>query len=389
VGGRCQPAFWAIFIYAAEIAVLLASMCVTSRAREDKYPGIELTTGRQIYEAACLACHGPTGQGMPESVVGFKKPSQFPDFTDCSSTTSELNNDYKAVVVNGGPFRGFSQIMPAYGQALTNKQIDEVIKYVRGFCTNPHWPRGELNMPRALITEKAYPEDEAVVTEILNAKGAAQATTQNVYEQRFGVKNELEVTVPFSFANQNHTWYGGFEDSTLGIKREIWSSLAKGAILTVQGEVSLPAGSVKRGFGSGVTQFSPYLEFDQLFPSQTFIEFQGGADLPVNTRIAPDDLTWYTVLGQNFQQSHGLGRLWSPMVELLVTRDLQTGASTSLDLIPQFEVTLSKRQHVRGDVGVRIPTLKGSSQGSFSSGGIQVLFYVLWDFQEGKITHGW
>jgi len=355
-----------LFIYTAAITALLLLTRHPSVAREDnKYPGIKLNTGKQIYEAACVACHGPTGQGMPESVIGFKKPSQFPDFTDCGATTSELNNDYKAVVVNGGPFRGFSQIMPAYGQALTNKQIDAVVEYLRGFCTNPHWPRGELNLPRALITEKAYPEDEAVVTETLNAHGAPQATTQNVYEQRFGVKNEV------------------------GIKREIWSSLASGSIFSVQGEVSLPAGSVKRGFGSGVTEFSPYLEFGQLFPTQTFIEFQGGADLPVNTRIAPDDVTWDTVIGQNFQQGNGLGRLWSPMVEFLATRDIQTGATISLDIGPQLEVTLSKRQHIRADVGVRIPTIKGSSTGPLSSGGVQVLLYVLWDWQEGKLTHGW
>lgn len=364
-------------------------MRVPSVAGQEKYPGIKLDTGKEVYEAACAACHGPAGQGMPESVIGFKRPDQFPDFTRCDQTTSELNNDYKAVVVNGGPFRGFSQIMPAYGKALTNAQIDAVIEYIRGFCTDSHWPRGELNLPRALITEKAYPEDEAVVTEILNAQGAPQATAQNVYEQRFGVKNEIEVSIPFSFADQNHTWYGGFGDSTLAIKREIWSSLSSGSIFSIQGEVSLPSGSVERGFGSGVTEFSPYVEFGQIFPTQTFLEFQGGADLTVNTRIAPDDVTWYTVLGQNLQQDHGLGRLWSPMVEFLVTRDLQTGASTSLDLIPQLEVTLSKRQHIRADLGVRIPTVKSSSAGPFSSGGVQVLFYVLWDWQEGKVTSGW
>ena len=35
--------------------------------------------------------------------------------------------------------------------------------YIRSLCTDDNWPRGELNLPRALLTEKAYPEDEWVV----------------------------------------------------------------------------------------------------------------------------------------------------------------------------------------------------------------------------------
>jgi hypothetical protein len=350
---------------------------------DQQYPGIPLDTGKQIYEAACLACHGPTGQGMPRATVGFEKPETFPDFTRCDQTTSELDTDYKAVIVHGGPFRGFSQIMPAFGEALTSKQIDEVIRYLRGFCTNSHWPRGELNLPRALITEKAYPEDEVVVTESLNAQGLPQATTQTVYEQRFGVKNEIEVTVPFTFQDQNHRHYGGFEDSTIGIKRAFWSSMRTGSIFAMQGEVSLPIGSAKRGFGSGVTEFTPFVAYGQLLPANFFLEFQGGADLPVNTKKAPQDVFYNTVLGANVAQKQGLGRLWSPMVEFLAKRDLMTGAMTGWDVVPQMEVTINKRQHIRGDVGVRIPTVNTAGRQ------MQVLFYVLWDWQEGKLTQGW
>jgi hypothetical protein len=48
-----------------------------------------------------------------------------------------------------------------------------------------------------------------------------------------------------------------------------------------------------------------------------------------------------------------------------------------------MEVTISKRQHIRADVGVRVPV---SNTGGRQ---IQVLFYVLWDWQEGKFTEGW
>lgn len=120
------PQYRKLCIYAALfLSPLFAGR--TLHAGDERYPGLKLDTGKQIYEAACVACHGPAGEGMPEATIGFKKPATFPDFTRCDQTTSELNTDYKAVIVHGGPFRGFSQIMPAYGEAFTSKQIDEVI----------------------------------------------------------------------------------------------------------------------------------------------------------------------------------------------------------------------------------------------------------------------
>ncbi|MGH9581770.1 MAG: c-type cytochrome, partial [Bryobacteraceae bacterium] len=206
---------------------------------------------------------------------------------------------------------------------------------------------------------------------------------QNVYEQRFGVKNEIEATVPLTFEDENHTWYGGFGDSALGIKREIWSSLPAGSIFSVAGEASFPTGNKARGLGMGVTTFETYAAYDQLFPANLFLEFQGGADLPVKTRIAPQSLFWNTVVGRNFAQNKGLGRLWSPMVEFLARRNLATGAATAWDVVPQFEVTLSRRQHIRADVEVDIPATNTAGRQ------MQVMFYVLWDWQDGKLTEGW
>ena len=60
-------------------------------------------------------------------------------------------------------------------------------------------------------------------------------------------------------------------------------------------------------------------------------------------------------MGQSFAKDHHLGRLWSPMMEFLAARDLKDGAKTDWDVLPQMQVTLSRRQHVRADVGLRIP----------------------------------
>jgi mono/diheme cytochrome c family protein len=339
--------------------------------------------GERIYKDGCNACHGSTGKGAPQTSTEFKRPDTFPDFTRCDQTTAEPNSAWKDVVVNGGPSRGFSQIMPAFGEALTSEQINDVIAYTRGFCTNKHWPRGELNLPRALVTEKAYPEDEVVISTAVNASGAPGFTTDIIHEQRFGVKNQIEIDVPINAIDQNHSWNSGLGDITLALKRVMFSSRRTGSILSLQGGVLVPTGDSKRGFGNGTTTFETFAAFDQLFPTNTFVQFQMGADLPHRTDIVPQALFWRTAVGQSFAANHGLGRLWSPMVEFLADRDLENGARTNWDVLPEMQVTISRRQHVRFNIGVRTPMTNTAGRTR------QVVFYFLWDWADGKLWEGW
>ena len=344
---------------------------------------LQLESGQQIYKSACVACHGSDGKGTPKSISGFEPPRTFPDFTECDQTTPELNSAWKAVIVHGGPYRGFSQIMPSFGEALTSEQIDQVISYMRGFCRSPDWPRGELNLPRALVTEKAYPEDEVVISTAVNTQGAPAVMSHIIHEQRFGVRNQIEVDVPVSFQDQSHTWYGGIGDTTLALKRTMFSSLRSGSILSLQGSVILPTGNKARGFGTGTTTFETFAAFDQLFRTNTFVQTQFGADLPRHTQIAPQSIFFNTALGQSFAPDHGLGRLWSPMVEFLADRDLVDNAKVNWDLLPQMQVTISRRQHIRGNLGVRVPVNNTAGRTT------QIMFYLLWDWQDGKLNEGW
>jgi mono/diheme cytochrome c family protein len=344
---------------------------------------IRLDSGEQIYKAACMACHGPDGKGSPKTTSAFEPPRTFPDFTQCGQTTPEPNTAWKAVITNGGSYRGFSQIMPSFAEALTSAQIDRVIRYMRGFCRQSAWPRGELNLPRALVTEKAYPEDEVVISSAFNAQGAPGMVSHVIHEQRFGAKNQIEVDVPFHLEDQNHTRYGGIGDATLGLKRVMFSNLPSGSILSLQGSVIVPSGNKSRGFGSGTTTFETFAAFDQLFRTNTFIQTQLGADLPRHTDIAPQSLFFNTAIGQSFAVSHGLGRLWSPMVEFLAARDLVDNAKTNWDVLPQMQVTISKRQHIRFDFGIRIPVNNTSGRP------VQTTFYLLWDWQDGRLNEGW
>src|SRR5258707_3060769 len=259
----------------------------------------DVGNGERIFKTTCVACHGSDGRGASQTIAGFERPDTFPDFTKCDQTPPEPNSAWKDVIVHGGPSRGFSQIMPAFGELLTSEQIDDVIAYAREFCTNKRWARGELNLPRALVVEKAYPEDEVVISTALNAQGAPGGTTHIIHEQRFGMKNQIEVDVPVNYQDQSHTWYGGIGDTTLGVKRTMFSSLPSGSILSLFGGAILPTGNKARGFGTGTTTFETFAAFDQLFRTNTFLETQFGADLPRHTDIAPQAIFFNTAIGQS------------------------------------------------------------------------------------------
>lgn len=224
----------------------------------------------------------------------FRRPDTFPDFTDCAGTTPEPNGNWKAVIVHGGPSRGLSQIMPAFGDLLTDEEINGVIAYMRRFCKNAHhFPLGELNLPRALVTEKAFPENELVISTAASASGAPAWTTDIIDERTIiDARTQLETDVPVNYADQAHNWTEGLGDITLALKREMFSSLRTGSILSLQGGILLPTGDSKRGFGAGTTQFEPFAAFDQLFKENTFLQTQLGADLPVDTSVAPRSMFW-------------------------------------------------------------------------------------------------
>ena len=376
MGSACRAVLASAFFFFVSAGLLSAQTL-----RYPKPPNPH--EGEHTFKSGCNACHGDDGRGTPQTTAGFTRPETFPDFTKCDQTTPEPNSAWKDVIVNGGPSRGFSQIMPAFGELLTSEQIDDVIAYLRRFCTNKRWARGELNLPRALVTEKAFPEDEEVVSTALNAQGAPGFTTDLIHEERFGVHNQIEVDVPINAQDQNHTWYGGVGDTTFGVKREVLSSLRTGSILALQGSVIAPIGNKSRGFGTGTTTFETFASFDQLFPTNTFVQFQAGADLPRHPKIAPQSVFWRTAIGQSLAPDHGLGRLWSPMVEFLATRDLVDGGKTNWNVLPEMQVTLSQRQHVRVNLGVETPLNNTAGRTT------QVVFYFLWDWADGKLTQGW
>jgi len=346
-------------------------------------------TARGIYMDACASCHGADGRGLSKSRVGFDDP--LPDFTECNFATREPVSDWIAVAHQGGPVRGFSHVMPSFGAALGEDEIALAVAHIRTFCPDGAWPRGELNFPRPIVTEKAFPEDEAVLTAVVPTEGEADAVDMEiVYEHRFGARNQFELVVPFGWAERVSTgpgedggdWTSGVGDIALGVKRAVWHSLEKGAIVAVTAEVVLPTGDEDAGFGKGTAIFEPFVSYGQALPAELFLHAQAGLELPADTDRAEEEAFLRAAIGRKFTAGRW-GRAFSPMIEILGARELAGGAATHWDIAPQLQVTLNTRQHISAAFGVRAPLNDTSTRDT------QLMAYLLWEWFDGNLFEGW
>jgi hypothetical protein len=369
----------------ARTATLLISTALVTITLTVSCPGIGLAGqarrdrgGAELYQDACVACHGPDGRGAARDRVGFD--TSLPDFSDCRFATPEPDADWIAVIHRGGPARAFDRRMPAFGDALADDEIARIVEHLRGFCRDTSWPRGELNLPRALFTEKAFPENEAVMTTSLAASGDGAIDHALVYEQRFGARNQLEVALPFSAIRHAGDWTGGFGDLSIAGKRVLAHSLERGAILSVSTELIVPTGEDR--IGGGVTRIEPFVAFGQLLPADRFIQAQAGIELSTHRARAPHEAFWRVAFGQSFSQQR-FGRTWSPALEILGARELESGQPIAWDVVPQMQVTLSRRQHIAFSGGVRLPVNQRESRHP------QIVMYLLWDWADGGLRSGW
>jgi len=265
------PRSW---IVRAAAILVVAALCAFDVARAET---IEAT---RLFDADCAACHASDGRGKSTAEVGFDLP--LPNFTDCRFATAEPDSDWSAIIHRGGPQRGFDRIMPAFEKALSDEEIDALIDHLRKFCTNPRWPRGDLNIPRALFTEKAFPEDEAVVTTTIVTDGPDSLETDFSWEQRIGMLSQIEVSLPLERADLGDPtgWKTGAGDLAVAFKHVLHHDLERGSILSVGAEVALPTGDETNGFGAGTTVLEAQVMYDKLLPHDSFLEVQGLARFP-------------------------------------------------------------------------------------------------------------
>ncbi len=358
----------------------LYGLFLARAASADQIVGAKLD-GAKLYEQACAACHGSDGRGSPLEERGFAL--ELPDFTDCEFASREPDPDWHAVIHEGGPVRAFDQMMPAFGDALTDEEIYAILGHVRTFCTNKNWPRGEFNVPKPLFTEKAFPEDESVFNLTLDTDDSKAVIIEPVYEKRFGPRGMIEVKAPLG--RRQAPGDGGAKigigDLTAGYRYALYHNLDRGNAFSIGGEIVLPTGDEDDGFGSGSTKIEPHVSFVQLLPGDAFFQGQVQVDFAV-TGSVQDKAIVRNAIGRTFTDGE-FGRAWSPMVEVLAWRELDSGSGVALDFVPQLQVSLNTRQHILLNVGVRVPVARKLDRKP------QIVMYLLWDWFDGGFRDGW
>jgi mono/diheme cytochrome c family protein len=376
---------------------ILLGLSIASIGLAQTATTLHLETGEEIFQAGCAGCHGPDGKGQPQHVLGFDPPATFPDFTDCNGSTRESDTQWNAVIHQGGHARAFSEIMPSFGPAenpaLTDDQIGKVIKYLRTFCKeDPKWPSGDFNIPRPLYTEKAFPEDELVFLNYVNTTGTPGYTNHLVIEKRFGAITNIEIRFRGNFNQQpGGGWKGTVGDTTIEYKRSILVNNRTKSLIGWGSEILIPTGNPHNG-GTGLWELEEFLTYTQILPKKFFFLQQIGAEGPFKRHDDPIQGYLRSDIGKSFLADKGFGRAFSISNEFISTRNFAPNQNFTLTLVPQAQITVSKRQHMRLGIGYSIPIVKGPPNPGAIINPInqqQLAFYWLWDTFDGGFFEGW
>jgi hypothetical protein len=144
----------------------------------------------------------------------------------------------------------------------------------------------------------------------------------------------------------------------------------------------LPTGDEAKGFGAGTTILETSLMYGKILPLDSFFQVQGIAEFPSDSNLE-DEVAVRAAIGRTWMADSPFGRAWTPMLEALGARELESGADVEWDLVPQLQITLSTRQHVIASFGARVPITQRSERET------AIVFYLLWDWFDGGVLEGW
>lgn len=331
-------------------------------------------TAKELYETACASCHGRDGRGAPE---GTRIRVPLPDFTDCSVVTAETTGNWVALTAQGGPALGLSNQMPSFADSLSDEQIREVITYLRGFCPDPSWPAADLNFRRPLVTGKAFPEDELVLTvSFEKSRESRSLVSEWSFEKRLGSRGMAEVTLPIVYNDpKGGAASGGVGDLTLAYKHVLLASQQYGAIAALSLDLVLPTGDRDRGLGDGTVGLGPSLRAGKTL-GPLVLQGEIKAVLPADVDLASRRLLYRAALQLPLSS---LKSGWVPALEFEADTKVQGQARDVYFLAPMLYKGLSKRGHVALAVGAKIPVA------GVHTVDYQIGAFLLWEYLDGGL----
>lgn len=94
--------------------------------------------GRKLYSTHCTSCHGDKGNG--DGMAAGSLPVKPKDHTD-GATMNQLTDQFLIDVISkGGGAVGKSTFMPAWGGALNEKQVRDIVAYIRTLAVPTYRP---------------------------------------------------------------------------------------------------------------------------------------------------------------------------------------------------------------------------------------------------------
>ncbi len=346
------------FHYGLLLAAIVLSVSARVAAQEPAP-----TTIPEMWNTWCARCHGLDGKGKVAEPTVTVQPR---DFTECKTATGEADPDWSIAITKGGPAVGLSPQMPGFGDTLKPEQIQGFVDHLRTFCVEPGWPDGNMNLPRPLFTEKAFPEDELVLTPVAShVKGQrTEWRMETTLEKRIGKRWQLELLLPFSTAAIDNNRYTGFGDFEIGMKYVV-NPKVHNHLVTVAIDVTTPTGSQSKGLGTGEMGFEPYVATASAW-GYTYFQTQLKIEMP-KTGPWENKVVVYRMAFSHDVKPSPSG--WNLGIEL-------TGENKDVAITPQVRKGLSPSGAIAGAVGVSLPVNNTDEQGAKFVG------YILWEFLE-------
>lgn len=95
--------------------------------------GYNAREGRMLYRHYCLNCHGETGKG--DGFNAYNLDPRPRSLADSSFQARHTDSDLVVAIRSGGSAVGLSTGMPPWGRTLEERQIQNVVAYLRTLQT--------------------------------------------------------------------------------------------------------------------------------------------------------------------------------------------------------------------------------------------------------------
>jgi mono/diheme cytochrome c family protein len=360
---------------AAPLLALIVAFGAASAQADDTARGAE------IFRNYCATCHGPQGQPDPDSEL-VKGLGVVPaNFSDPLFNSREPSSDWKIVITQGGPALGFSEQMPAFGNTLSESDIDDVLSHIKTLGGEHDYPDGDLNLFLPIRTKKAFPEDEWVWKQrYADFDGGDSWKNTLEYEFRIGQRGQgiLEVNHEYKSSDSggSDSAFGHFEP---GYKYVLKHDRAGGFILSAAAQVGVP-------LNSGATwEFLPYLAFGKLLGENWTL--QGSGRLKFDLEESDDSSAEFAAIVHWVHSP--MPRNVFPALEVIAEVPFERGSgadrvdAVQWSLLPQARIGLNKRGNIALNAGVELP-LNERDRYDW-----RAYVYLIWDFADGGFFEGW